>query len=190
MLLINRILILIISIESIIISSMIPLNITIPSTSNFFRTLEFPVNIQIPIIVFLTLIFSGDLLIKAFSIYIFIGLLILPVFNDGGSLGYILTPNFGYLLGTFPLIKIVDILNNKEELTFLEYLKYTIIAILVLHLTGILYTCFQLLLFNKTELILYNFGKFTLNKILYHILMIAFTFKILKISKKLKFLIK
>ena len=44
------------------------------------------------------------------------GLFILPVFHQGGSLGYLLTPNFGYLLGLYPLIKIIDNLNNRNKI--------------------------------------------------------------------------
>ena len=40
----------------------------------------------------------------AVTVYILLGLVGLPVFSAGGGLGYIATPNFGYLLGMYPLV--------------------------------------------------------------------------------------
>ena len=100
----------IVSFESIVISSMIPINIPIPSVEKIYRMVEIPINYQIPIIIFLTLIYSGEFLTKVYAIYILIGLFFLPVFFDGGSLGYILTPNFGsvsYTHLTLPTKRIV-----------------------------------------------------------------------------------
>ena len=109
----NKIIKIIISVQLIIISTFIPVYLSIPFTSKLLRPFELPITWQVPIIIILTLIFRRDVVIKAFSIYLIIGLFFIPVFHQGGSLGYILTPNFGYLLGTYPLIKIVDILNKK-----------------------------------------------------------------------------
>ena len=52
----------IVSFESILISSMIPINIPIPSIEKIYRIIEIPINYQIPTIIFLTLIFSGEFL--------------------------------------------------------------------------------------------------------------------------------
>ena len=156
----------VVSFESILISSMIPINIPIPSIKNIYRIVEIPINYQIPTVIFLTLFFSGKFIRNVYAFYIFIGLFFLPVFYDGGSLGYLITPNFGYLIGIFPLISIINILNKKINLTFNKYLKYSLAGLIIMHVTGILYLTFQLLIFNKSHLILYNIGLFTL--IRYH----------------------
>tara|TARA_B100000212_G_scaffold328682_1_gene293161 strand:+ start:105 stop:668 length:564 start_codon:yes stop_codon:yes gene_type:complete len=160
----------IVSFESLLISSFIPVNIPIPSFGNIYRIIEIPINLQIPIIIFLTIIFSGNYLKKVYSIYIIIGLFFLPVFFDGGSLGYLITPNFGYLIGIFPLINIINKLNKINNLTLIKYIKYSLAGLIVMHLTGILYLTFQLLIFNKTNLIPYNIGLFTLNKLPFQII--------------------
>ena len=95
---------LIISTQCIFISSFIPFYISIPSNGNFFSIVDLPVNWQIPIILILTILFSDDILLKSHTIYLILGLFFLPLFYDGGSLGYILTPNFGVLLGIYPMI--------------------------------------------------------------------------------------
>ncbi len=176
----------IVSFECILISSMIPINIPIPSIENIYRILEIPINYQIPTIIFLTLMFSGELLKNVYAIYIFIGLFFLPVFFDGGSLGYLITPNFGYLIGIFPLISIINILNKKNNITFIKYIKYSLIGLIIMHLSGILYLTFQLLIFNKPDLILYNVGLFTLNKIPFQLISLIPVYLSINLINKLK----
>ena len=160
----------IISFQSILISTMIPINIPIPSIENIYRIVEIPINYQIPTIIFLTLLFSGEFIKNVYAIYIFTGLFFLPIFFDGGSLGYLMTPNFGYLIGIFPLIGIINILNKKNNLSFIKFIKYSLSALIIMHFTGISYFTLQLLIFNKPNLILYNFGLYTLNKIPFQII--------------------
>ena len=67
----------IVSFQSILISTMIPINIPIPSIKNIYKIVEIPINYQIPTIIFLTLIFSGEFIKKVYAIYIFVGLFFL-----------------------------------------------------------------------------------------------------------------
>ena len=177
----------IVSFESIVISSMIPINVPIPSIGNVYRIVEIPINYQIPTIIFLTLIFSGEFLKNVYAIYIFIGLFFLPVFFDGGSIGYLMTPNFGYLFGIFPLISVINILNKKNNLSFIKYIKYSLVGLLIMHFTGISYLIVQLLIFNKPDLIPYNIGLFSLNKIPFQIISLIPVYLIINLINKLKF---
>ena len=120
----NKLIEVIISLQIIIISTFIPVFFSIPFANKLVETYEIPITWQIPSIVMITLIFRGKIVIKAFSIYLIIGLFFIPVFHQGGSLGYLLTPNFGYLLGMYPLIKIIDNLNKRNQLiNYYELLK-------------------------------------------------------------------
>ena len=176
----------IVSFESIVISSMIPINIPIPSVEKIYRIVEIPINYQIPIIIFLTLIYSGEFLTKVYAIYIFIGLFFLPVFFDGGSLGYIITPNFGYLIGIFPLISIINVLNYKNNFSFIKFMKYALLSLIMMHLTGLIYLTIQLLIFNKQDLIFYNIGLFTLSKFPFQIFTLFPIFLAIRLINKLK----
>ena len=176
----------IVSFESIVISSMIPINIPIPSVEKIYRIVEIPINYQIPIIIFLTLIYSGEFLTKVYAIYIFIGLFFLPVFFDGGSLGYIITPNFGYLIGIFPLISIINVLNYKNNFSFIKFMKYALLSLIMMHLTGLIYLIVQLLIFNKQNLIFYNIGLFTLSKLPFQIVTLIPIFLSIRLINKLK----
>ncbi len=164
----------IISLQLIIISTLVPVYISIPSINQIMQTYEIPISWQVPSIIIITLIYKGEIVIKAFSIYLFIGLFLIPVFQNGGSLGYLLTPSFGYLLGTYPLIKFIDKLNIKnKKINFNELLKYGILGICSMHLLGIIYSSIQILYFKQSDILLYNISKYSLGKILYHLLMLT-----------------
>ncbi|MDC3171335.1 biotin transporter BioY, partial [Prochlorococcus sp. AH-716-E13] len=169
----NKLIEIFISLQIIIISTFIPVYFSIPSQNNIFPTFDMPITFQIPSIMIITLIFNGQTVIKAFSIYLVIGLFFIPVFHQGGSLGYLLTPNFGYLLGIYPLIKIIDGLNKKnQKLNFFILIKYGILGISSMHLIGIIYSCIQILYFKQTDILIYNISKFSLGKFGYHLLML------------------
>jgi len=174
---------LIISTQCIFISSMIPLFISIPSSENIFTIIDLPVNLQIPIIIILTFIFSDKILIKAHTLYLTLGLFFLPLFNDGGSLGYILTPNFGFLLGIYPMIIYINKLKSKNIITIYRFILYGIISLLILHLIGIFYLIIQLIIFSRIELILYLIGKYSLANLPFQILLL-FPCSIILISFK------
>lgn len=77
---------------------------------------------------FLVVLLAGFLLGSrwgSFSVllYVFIGLLGIPVFAAGGGPGYILQPSFGYLIGfilsAYVCGKIVDVFPNKRIHTYI-----------------------------------------------------------------------
>ena len=161
-----------VSLQSLVITSMLPVYIPLPFIYKSSNNFELPITWQIPTIILLTLIFHKKVVFRAFSIYVILGLFILPVFHQGGSLGYLLTPNFGYLLGLYPLIKIIDNLNNRNKINVGNFLRNGFIAIGAMHLTGIFYNLIQVILYSQLNLFLYNLGKYSLGKIGYHFLML------------------
>ena len=161
-----------VSLQSLVITSMLPVYIPLPFIYKSSNNYELPITWQIPTIILLTLIFHKKVVFRAFSIYIMFGLFILPVFHQVGSLGYLLTPNFGYLLGLYPLIKIIDNLNNRNKINVRNFLINGFIAIGAMHLTGIFYNFIQTIFYSQFNLFLYNLGKYSLGKIGYHFLML------------------
>ena len=162
-----------VSLQIIIISTFIPIIISIPFTNQFIQTIDIPISWQIPSIVLLTLIFKREVVLIAFSLYLFIGIFFLPVFHNGGSLGYLLTPNFGYLLGTYPLIIIIDKLNKlNHKINNYNLIKNGVLGICCMHVMGIFYTLIQILIFQQPEMFFYNVSKYSLAKFGYHVLML------------------
>ena len=176
-----------VSLQSLVITTMLPVYIPlqfIDKTSNGF---ELPITWQIPTIILLTLIFHLKVVFTAFSIYIFLGLFISPVFHQGGSIGYLLTPNFGYLLGAYPLIKIIDSLNTRNKLNIVDFFKKGFIAIGAMHLTGIIYNFIQVIFYSEFNIFLYNLGKYSVGKIGYHFLMLFPLLLLIQPIKRLKY---
>ena len=97
-----------------------------------------------------------------------------------------LTPNFGYLLGLYPLIKIIDKLNTRNKINIGNFLKNGFIAICAMHLTGIFYNFAQIIFFSQFDLFLYNLGKYSLGKIGYHFLMLFPILLLIKPIERLK----
>ena len=176
----------IVSLQLIIISTLIPVYIPLPFIYKSINSIEIPITLNIPIIILLTLIFSKKVVYKSFIIYLILGLFILPVFHEGGSIGYLLTPNFGYLLGVFPLIKIIDNLNTKNKINIGNFLTNGFIAISAMHLTGIFYNFIQIIFYSQFNLFLYNLGKYSVGKIGYHFLMLFPLLLLIKPIERLK----
>jgi len=175
-----------VSLQSLIISTIIPVYIPLQSIANSSNNFEMPITWQIPTVILLTLIFNRKVVFIAFSLYILIGLFISPVFNQGGSIGYLLTPNFGYLVGIYPLIKIIDNLNTNNKLNIGNFLKTGFLAIISMHLTGIIYNFIQIIFYSQFNIFLYNLGKYSLGKIGYHFLMLFPILLLIKPIERLK----
>ena len=175
-----------VSLQLLVITTMLPVYIALPFIDKSSNSFELPITWQIPTIILLTLIFHKKVVFRAFSIYIIMGLFILPVFHQGGSLGYLLTPNFGYLLGLYPLIKIIDNLNNRNKINIGNFLKNGFLAIGAMHLTGIFYNFIQIMFYSQFNLFLYNLGKYSLGKIGYHSLMLFPILLLIKPIERLK----
>ena len=165
---------------------MLPVYIPLPFIDKSSNSFELPITWQIPTIILLTLIFQKKVVFRAFSIYIIIGLFILPVFHQGGSIGYLLTPNFGYLLGYYPLIKIIDNLNTRNKINVGNFLKNGFIAIGAMHLIGIFYNLLQVIFYSQFNMFLYNLGKYSVGKIGYHFLLLLPLLLLIKIIRRLK----
>ena len=93
--------------------------------------------------------------------YLIIGLFYLPVFHGGGSVGYILTHEFGYLLGFIPAAWTCGYLSkSNSNANLINYSLYTILSLLILHFIGVLYLVFGKVVGNwidsLSDLILIN----------------------------------
>ena len=174
------------SLQSLVITTMLPVYIPLQFINKSSNSQEIPITWQIPTIILLTLIFHKKVVFSAFTIYIILGLFIAPVFHEGGSIGYLLTPNFGYLIGVYPLITIIDNFNSRNKINIVNFLKNGFIGISAMHLTGILYSFLQIIFYSKLNIFLYYLGKYSVGKIGYHFLMLLPLLILIKPIKYLK----
>jgi len=161
-----------VSLQALVITTMLPVYIPLQFIDKSSNSIDLPITWQMPTIILLTLIFHRKVVFIAFSIYVFLGLFIAPVFHQGGSIGYLLTPNFGYLLGVYPLIKIIGNLNTRNKINVGNFLIKGFTGICAMHLTGIFYNFVQNIFYNQYNIFLYNLGKYSVGKIGYHFLML------------------
>ena len=176
-----------VSLQLLVITTMLPVYIPLQFIDKSSNSFELPITWQIPAIILLTLIFNKKVVFRAFSIFIILGLFIAPVFNQGSSIGYLLTPNFGYLLGIYPLIKIIDNLNTRNKINVGNFLINGFTAICAMHLTGILFNFIQTLFFSQINIFSYNLGKYSAGKIGYHFLMLLPLLLFIKPINRLKY---
>ena len=175
-----------VSLQLLVITTMLPVYIPLTFMDNSINSFEIPITWQIPTIILLTIIFRKKVLFYAFSIYIILGLFLFPIFHQGGSIGYLLTPNFGYLLGIYPLIKIIDNLNTRNKINIGNFLINGFIAIGAMHLTGIFYNLIQIIFYSDFNRFLYNLGKYSVGKIGYHFLMLLPLLLVIKPIKHIR----
>ncbi len=127
----------------IIICGMIPSSIILPQEGLSLSIVSLNSSWQIHGL-FLTTLLCGSQIgtISAIS-YLIIGLFYLPIFHGGGSIGYILTPQFGYLLGFIPATWACGFLaENDPSPNLIKFSLYTIISLFILHFIGIIYLIF------------------------------------------------
>ena len=122
---------------------MIPSSIIFPQEDLSISNIPLHSNWQIQGLLLTSLLCGPEIgTISAIS-YLIIGLFYLPVFHGGGSVGYILTPEFGYLLGFIPAAWACGFLTkNTPKANLINYSFYTVISLCIVHLIGIIYLIF------------------------------------------------
>jgi len=86
----------------ILVGSLIPAAVLVPVAELPPRLLSLPSTWQVPALLLCALVCGPRSGVMAAVAYITVGLVNLPVFHDGGGLGYVQSPAFGYLAGFVP----------------------------------------------------------------------------------------
>ncbi len=145
----------------IIICAMIPSAIILPQKDLSLSIIQLQSTWQIQGILLISLICGAQVGLICSISYLIIGLFYLPVFHGGGSIGYILTPEFGYIIGFIPAAWTCGFLSQKKNNSnLLDYSIYTIISLAILHVSGIFYLFIGKIFggwsYNLIDLILIN----------------------------------
>lgn len=72
------------------------------------------------------------------TVYVALGLLGLPIFTQGGGLGYLLQPSFGFLLGLIPAAAVIGALVGRRSEPR-RVVSACLIGLVVLYLVGLPY---------------------------------------------------
>ncbi len=136
----------------IITCTMIPSSIILPQSDLSLSLIPLHSNWQIQGLFLTSLLCGPEIGMTCAISYMIIGLFYLPVFHGGGSIGYILTHEFGYLLGFIPAAWTCGYLSKKKsKATLINYSIYTVVSLSVLHLTGIIYLVFGKIFWKWTD---------------------------------------
>lgn len=88
----------------------------------------------------------------AIATYITLGLIGLPIFSGGGGLGYILMPNFGFIIGFLIATVIISVITNKmNNRNLWHYIVVSLFGIVAIYIIGILYFAFITNVYNNNN---------------------------------------
>ena len=136
----------------IIVCAMIPASIILPQQDLTLSIIPLNSNWQIQGILLTSLLCGPQIGTICGVCYLIIGLFYLPVFHGGGSIGYILTHEFGYLLGFIPAAWTCGFLSKQgTKANLISYSLYTSFSLCILHVIGIIYLIFGKIFANWTE---------------------------------------
>ncbi len=84
--------------------------------------------------------------------YMALGLIGLPIFSGGGGLGYVLMPNFGFIIGFLIATVIISAITlNLQKRKLWQYIVISLLGITVIYIIGILYFAFITNVYNKGD---------------------------------------
>ncbi len=101
-----------------------------------------PITLQMPVCILAGLLLGCKGCISVL-VYLFLGLLGLPVFSGGGGFSYLLYPTFGYMIGfilsSFVVGFLISKLKRRGEVKVHMYLIASIIGVIIVYMCGLPY---------------------------------------------------
>lgn len=111
-----------------------------------------PVTLQTFFVLLTALVLPIKASVLAIITYIALGLIGLPIFSGGGGVGYILMPNFGFIIGFVVATTIISVISEKIKYSKLcQYIVISLLGISVIYIIGILYFAFITNVYNKGD---------------------------------------
>lgn len=111
-----------------------------------------PVTLQTFFVLLTALVLPIKASILAVITYIALGLIGLPIFSGGGGLGYVLMPNFGFIIGFVIASVIMSIVTDKlRKRAFCQYFTISLLGVSIIYIIGILYFAFITNVYNKGD---------------------------------------
>jgi biotin transport system substrate-specific component len=100
---------------------------------------DLPITAQVPAVLLTALVCGPRAGLLASVAYLTLGIVLLPVFQDGGGFDYLLQPSFGFLAGFIPAAWFCGRLARQPGMNTLERLFGTaVLGLLLIHLSGVL----------------------------------------------------
>lgn len=111
-----------------------------------------PVTLQTFFILLTALVLPFKASILTILTYIALGLIGLPIFSGGGGLGYVLMPNFGFVISFLIATVIISVITQKlKNRNFWQYILISLLGMTVIYVIGILYFVFITNVYNNND---------------------------------------
>ena len=111
-----------------------------------------PVTLQTFFVLLTALVLPMKASIFAILTYMALGLVGLPIFSGGGGLGYVLMPNFGFIIGFLIATVIISVITNKmNNRNLWHYIVVSLFGIVAIYIIGILYFAFITNVYNNNN---------------------------------------
>ena len=124
----------------ILVGGLIPSALVIPELNSPPTIMSLPSTWQVPSLLVSALVCGPRAAVIASVAYLTLGLYYLPIFHDGGSLNYLVTPGFGYLTGFIPAAWLCGHLAQRAKTNDLIYLTFcALFGVIIIQLWGGLY---------------------------------------------------
>ena len=111
-----------------------------------------PMTLQTFFVLLTALVLPFKSSILATVTYMTLGLVGLPIFSGGGGLGYVLMPNFGFIIGFVVATVIISAITEKLKCRGLrQYIVISLLGIAIIYIIGILYFAFITNVYNNNS---------------------------------------
>lgn len=111
-----------------------------------------PITLQTYFVLLTALVLPLKTSALAIGVYIVLGLIGLPIFSGGGGIGYVLMPNFGFIIGFLVSSVIIGVLVQKHKNRKIWHnISISLLGIAVIYIIGILYFAFITNVYNKSD---------------------------------------
>ena len=111
-----------------------------------------PITLQTFFVLLTALVLPFKASTLAIFTYIALGLMGLPIFSGGGGLGYVLMPNFGFIIGFVVVTTIISVITEKLKYSKLwQYIVASMLGMTVIYIIGVLYFAFITNVYNNND---------------------------------------
>ncbi len=111
-----------------------------------------PMTLQTFFVLLTGLILPVKASVLATVTYMALGLIGLPIFSGGGGLGYVLMPNFGFIIGFVVASIIMSVVAEKlKKRTFWQCFAISLLGVAVIYIIGIFYFAFITNVYNNND---------------------------------------
>ncbi len=102
--------------------------------------------LQLEVVILIGFILGPKLALITTGLYVFVGLMGIPIFAAGGGISYIFLPSFGYIYGFIISSFFVGLLSNKtKNMNVLKSIGISLLGIAIIYIFGYLH---QYIIYN------------------------------------------